>query len=144
MTVDPARLSRAADNNSAQPGGATTRIGDQTNMESADFTDLQWRAIALTLEDLTGWGTLHGDLRAFDPHTGAPFDPPIKMVGAYDRRPRAGLPKDWPEVFIRHGWIDLTRLGGGRWVWKPTEAGSTVRERWLPDHLKQGSVIPSL
>jgi hypothetical protein len=101
-----------------------------------EFTPEQQRAIALTLLDLEGWGTLSGDLVAFDPMTGAPIDPPRREVGEYDRPPRRGLPDDWAALFIERGWLDLVRIAGPRWVWKPTRAGVTVCEAWLPDHLK--------
>ncbi|MEU4607638.1 hypothetical protein AB0F43_32025 [Kribbella sp. NPDC023972] len=101
------------------------------------LTPSERRAIALTLEDLRGWATLHGQLRKFDPQTGAELSPPVRTVGIYDRRPRPGLPTDWIDLFIRLGWIEIVKLGNGWSVWKPTAAGASVREQWLPEHIRE-------
>jgi hypothetical protein len=94
------------------------------------------RAIALTLDDLDGWGTLHGALIRFDTQTGTELPQPIKTVDEYDRTPRSGLPADWIDLFIRLGWLELVHLGNGWTVWKPTDQGVDVRNRWLPEHLR--------
>ncbi|MFD7161394.1 hypothetical protein ACFV9C_42885 [Kribbella sp. NPDC059898] len=111
----------------------------QRDQAVAALTDAHRRAIALTLEDLRGWGTLHGQLRRYDPRTGEEFPAPRRVVGTYDRRPRPGLPPDWIDLFIRLGWLDIARLANGWTVWKPTAAGAEVRAEWLPDHLKERS-----
>lgn len=112
---------------------------DARDQAVASLTEVQRRAIAMTLEDLRGWATLHGQLRRYDPHTGAELSDPVKIVGIYDRRPRPGLPPDWIDLFIRLDWLDIIQLANGWTVWKPTAAGAAIRAEWLPDHLKERS-----
>jgi hypothetical protein len=120
------------------------RIAPADDLSSQEREDLvraltpaECRAIALTLEDLRGWATLHGQLRKFDPQTGTELSPPVRTVGLYDRRPRTGLPADWIDLCIRLGWLDLVKLGNGWTVWKPTGAGAAVRDEWLPEHIRE-------
>lgn len=102
---------------------------------SREFNPAEQRAIALTLDDLSGWGTLHGTYQRFDTRTGEELPEPVKTVDYYDRDPRAGLPADWIALFINAGWVDLVRTSVG-WAWTPTDAGRAVRDAWLPEHLK--------
>ncbi len=99
------------------------------------FTAAQRQQIALTLDDLRGWGTLHGRIHRFDPLTGDQLDPPVKLLGWYDRPTRRGLPENWPEMFIQLGWIDIAHTANGT-AWQPTGAGLEIHRRWLPDHLR--------
>ncbi|GAB3943723.1 hypothetical protein GCM10029976_066760 [Kribbella albertanoniae] len=100
-----------------------------------NFTETQRRAIATTLDDLRGWATLHGTLNSYDSHTGAKLDPPVRLVGWYDRDPRRGLPDNWTELFISLGWLDLSRSAYGT-AWFPTTAGLAIRDEWLPAELR--------
>lgn len=58
-------------------------------------------------------------------------------MGEFDRKPRAGLPARWQEMFIARGCVDLVRLGNGWTVWKPPDLGRAVSEGALPEHLRQ-------
>jgi hypothetical protein len=100
------------------------------------FTATERHAIALTLRDLDGWGTLPSDLIRFDSATGEELPVAVKSIGDYDRTPRRGLPAGWIDLFIERGWVDLCPLLGGRSAWTPTDAGKAVRDAWLPEHLR--------
>jgi len=100
-----------------------------------DFTLAERTAIALTLLDLDGWGTLTGTLVRFDPRTGERLAEPRRLVGEYDRHPRRGLPAGWIQLFIDRGWLELVPIAAGA-AWRPTREGAVVRDAWLPDHLR--------
>lgn len=97
-----------------------------------EFTPTERFAIAMTLTDMEGWGTLYGDLVQFDAQTGEQLDSPMRVVGVYDRTPRRGLPTNWQELFVDCGWVDLVRHPGPYWAWRPTNEGRRVRDQWLP------------
>ncbi|MFK4087187.1 hypothetical protein ACI2LF_23980 [Kribbella sp. NPDC020789] len=108
----------------------------------AGFGDLQLRDIALTLNDLSGWATLSGQVIQFDSTTGMRLAEPVKTVRYFDRDPRRHLPDDWIDLFITAGWLDTTTVSAGLTVWLPTAAGREIRDRWLPDHLQGGHPLP--
>jgi hypothetical protein len=103
------------------------------------FTPEQRRAIALTLLDLDGWGTIHGKAVHFDTQTGERLPEPVLLMGDYDRRVRSGLPEGWKELFRDLGWLGLVELANGWVAWKPTRVGAAVRDAWLPEHLRGGA-----
>lgn len=115
----------------------TERLAGSAHTATVEaLSDRERGALALTLRDMDGWGTLSGLEWRFDPQSGEKIVSPVKLIGFYDRTPRRGLPAGWIDLLIRLGWLDIVHLGNGLTVWKPTQAGVEAREQWLPEHLK--------
>ncbi|MFI5736099.1 hypothetical protein ACIA49_38655 [Kribbella sp. NPDC051587] len=100
-----------------------------------DWTDSDRRAVAMTVRNLQGWGTLPGKVLRFDPATGARLEPEVRLVGPYDRNEH-GLPEGWADLLIRMGWLGLAWLADGSAVWKPIAAATETTAAWLPEHLQ--------
>ena len=78
-------------------------------------TNREQAAIRRTLRDIDeGHIGLYVTAKCFDPHTGAPIEPPEILQVDPDRMPARGIPDArgaWWEPLIKAGWLELDVRG---------------------------------